>query len=115
MSECKFESGNPFKSFTDFVRFTSRHVLDEPNRQFLENVVEASQSRRLRMRTGTRLWRAQVAHLPGSFPLAGGRSYPWPLPVKPERMKPQADRACEVVSTRKGFLVFTCRKRRKPP
>jgi hypothetical protein len=100
VSEYKFESGNPFKRFVDFVRFTSRHVLDDANRRFLEAVVKTSESRKIQMKAGTQLWRAQL----GSEPLEGGKdSFPFPLPFKPERMKPKADRAKEGRVNPKGI------------
>lgn len=103
-----FEFGNPYKRFADFVRFTSRHVLDEANRQFLELVVKTSHSRKRRMKAGTRLWRAQAGHVQGKVPVTdeGGtliRSIDFPLPLDPDRMKPLTDRAYEGRVNPKGI------------
>jgi len=100
--------GNPYKRFADFVRFTSRHVLDETNQHFLRVVVETSQSRKRRMKTGTRLWRAQIDCVPCKRPLTdeSGKnigSFNHVSPFAPERMKPLADRAYEGRVNAKGI------------
>ena len=103
-----FEPGNPYKRFADFVRFTSRYLLDETNKQFLELIVETSHSRKRRMKAGTRLWRAQAGHVPGKLPVTDEtgkqiRSVDYPLPLDAERMKPLADRANEGRVNPKGI------------
>jgi RES domain len=103
-----FETGNPYKRFSEFVRFTSRHVLNEENRRFLELVVATSRSRKRRMKAGTRLWRAQTGHIQGKLPVLDEvgkelRSPDFPFPFDPKRMIPLANRAHEGRVNPKGI------------
>jgi hypothetical protein len=100
--------GNPYKRFAHFVRYTSRHVLDEANQDFLRVVVETSRSRKRSMRTGTRLWRAQIGHLPCKCPLTDedGKNiglFDHVCPFPPERMKPLSECAYEGRVNAKGI------------
>ena len=114
MNGIEFEPGNPFKSFVDFVRFTSRHVLDDRNKRFLDAVVQTSESRKMRMKTGTRLWRAQVGSIQGTIPrLAGKRGFPFPFPLAVDRMKPLSDRALEGRVNPKGIPCLYLSKERE--
>lgn len=100
----EFDSGNPFRRFVEFVKFTSRHMLDDTNRRFLEEVVKTSEKRRTKIKAGTELWRAQLGSDLGVVPLDGGKdSFPIPLPFKPDRMKPRVDRAQEGRVNPKGI------------
>ena len=60
------------------------------------------------MRAGTRLWRAQIGHVPCKRPLTDEsgqniRSFDYVCPYPPERMKPLAERAYEGRVNAKGI------------
>jgi hypothetical protein len=109
----EFKSGSQYRTFSDFVMRKARHVRDSENQQFLDTVLETS-AKRVEIKTrGESLWRAQLHHeLDIDAPLDDNNEEIYreetPVPTKPERMKPQPDRASEGRVNPKGIPCLYC-------
>lgn len=107
----EFESSHDFRDFAQFVKRTSRYVLDAKRQQFIEVLLQTSAKRRVILSKGESLWRAQLGQEEGPHNTDGiedeksnGVEFlEMPHPHPPKRMTPRTDRACEGRVNPKGI------------
>src|ERR1039458_5404781 len=92
----EFESWKQYEEFSHFVRRKSRYIIDLKNQQFLDTVLETSESRKNFILKGDKLWRAQL----------GSKDDKNPFSIR--RMSPQGDRAYEGRVNPKGIPCPYC-------
>jgi RES domain-containing protein len=105
----EFVSDTDYYSFAHHVRKTSRFVVGERQRLFLEAVLESSVKRRATLSAGTHLFRAQVAHQYYPEPpydglgIRDGYEEQNLFAAEAARMKPLANKATEGRVNPKGI------------
>ena len=107
----EFESSHDFPDFADYVKTTSRYVLDSKRQHFMDVLLETGKKRRTTLSKGDSLWRAQLGAEEGPHRTDGiedeksngmeflEKSYPH----HKDRMKPRTDRSCEGRVNPKGI------------
>lgn len=90
-----FASWDSFKRFRNRAIFESRFVRNEEDAEFLEAVKQTSKARRLPLKKGANLWRAQQAHDKREFEITPGEKDWLPEPSNADRMTPTAEYAAD--------------------
>lgn len=97
-----------YRSFADFIRRRGRYIRDTNSQKFLDSVLETATKRKHEIKTGAKLWRAQLDHgwrehreqLEDGSEVVMGEL---PAPASNSRMVPLVDRAKEGRVNPKGI------------
>jgi hypothetical protein len=98
----EFKSWRSFWDFNHAVRRKSRYVRAPEHEEFLSAVAETSNGRKLSLKKGANLWRAQLGH-DWRDEGQGDETFEVQCAHSPERMKPLPDKAYDGRANPKGI------------
>lgn len=98
-----FKSWQSYWNYSNAINTKNRYILDDESKEFLNNLLETSESRIRNITKGSILWRAQNGH--SWEPIHHGDELvdQIPCPFPPERMKPLKESASEGRANPKGI------------